>query len=381
MNDAVATVEPVAAAASAAAELRERYDERRSIEARIDDVGRGRVEAAADAYRHAIRVLDRYEEDATGTGDFGSYVRFEGEFEAATDVDDDVPASEAFAAANEAVDKRRLSESDFDAAREALEPAGEYVSLLERRDEAVDDFRRARHDAREARDRLADHLTDREAVADRDHVDLDAPVETISEPVDAYNEAVREAFESFLRNESTREVFDLLETAERYPLVDIDQPPRDLREYAADHAAGEEPLPTLLEYADYSQSKLDHYVDDPGALRTAVAVHRTWIDRLDGEPFTLAWPPKPAEELRYRIKELTPLASRFADEETVALLRTVRDRTREDDYETIREAAVTRAELDETDRELLASGDIHDRVAAARDVLDLIETVLAETAE
>ncbi|QHS18026.1 hypothetical protein GWK26_13155 [haloarchaeon 3A1-DGR] len=381
MRDAVADVEPVAAAATAAAELRERYDERTAIEDRIAEIGRDRVETAADAYRQAIRVLDRYEEDATGTGDFGSYVRFEGEFESATDVADDVPASDAFAAANEAVDKRRLSESDFDAAREALEPAGEYVTLLERRDEAVDDFRRARHDAREARDRLADHLADREAVAERDHVDLDAPVERVRDPIEDYNEAVREAFESFLKTESTREVFDLLETAERYPLVEIDQPPRDLREYAADHAAGEEPLPTLLEYADYSQSKLDHYVDDPGALRTAVAVHRTWIDRLDGEPFTLAWPPKPAEELRYRIKELTPLVSRFADEETVALLRTVRDRTREDDYETIRETAVTRAELDETDRKLLASGDIHDRVAAARDVLELIETVLEETEE
>ncbi|WP_280537681.1 hypothetical protein [Halopenitus sp. POP-27] len=381
MNDAVANVEPVASAASAAAELRERYDERHSIESRIDEVGRDRVEAAADAYRRAVRVLDRYEEDATGTGDFGSYVRFEGEFEAATDVGDDVPAGEAFAAANEAVDKRRLSESDFDAAREALEPAGEYVSLLEERDEAVDEYRRARHDASEARDRLADHLADREAVADRDHVDLDAPVDRIREPVERYNEAVREAFESFLKTERTREVFALLETAERYPLVEIDQPPRDLQEYADDHAAGEEPLPTLLEYADYSQSKLDHYVDDPGALRTAVAVHRTWIDRLDGEPFTLAWPPTPAEELRYRIKELTPLVSRFADEGTVALLRTVRDRTREDDYERIREAAVTRAELDEADRELLASGAIHDRVATARDVLDLIETVLAETEE
>ncbi|SEH49531.1 hypothetical protein SAMN05192561_10387 [Halopenitus malekzadehii] len=381
MNDAVTNVEPVAAAATAAAELRERYDERRSIESRIDEVGRDRVEAAADAYRRAVRVLDRYEEDATGTGDFGSYVRFEGEFEAATDVDDDVPAGEAFAAANEAVDKRRLSESDFDAAREALEPAGEYVSLLEERDEAVDEYRRARHDASEARDQLADHLADREAVADRDHVDLDAPVDRIREPVERYNEAIQDDFEEFLKTESTREVFALLETADRYPLVEIDQPPRDLREYAADHAAGEEPLPTLLEYADYSQSKLDHYVDDPGALRTAVAVHRTWIDRLDGEPFTLAWPPAPAEELRYRIKELTPLASRFADEETVALLRTVRDRTREDDYERTREAAVTRAELDEIDREMLASGEIHDRVAAARDVLDLIETVLAETAE
>lgn len=373
--------EAVTAAARAAAELRERYDERHAIEARIEDVGRDRVEAAADGYRTAIRVLDRYEEDATGTGDFESYVRFESEFDAATNVNADVPAADAFEAADEAVDKRRLSTSDFDDAREALEPAGEYVDLLERRDEAIDAYRRARHDAREARDDLAEHVEELERIEGYADVDLEAPVEEIAEPIEAYDEAVEGDFEAFLKGESAREVFDLLETAERYPLVDVERPPADLREYVEEYAAGEEPLPTLLEYADYSASKLDHYVEDPGALRTAVAVHRTWIDRLDGEPFTVEWPPKPAEELRYRIRELTPLVSRFADEETVALLREVDDRTRSDRYDSLREAATVRAELDEEELSLLVSGAIHDRLAEARDVLDLLESVIDETEE
>ncbi|MFA9516498.1 hypothetical protein ACERIT_04665 [Halopenitus sp. H-Gu1] len=371
----------VAAAARAAAELRERYDERHAIEDRIEDIGRDRVEAAADSYRIAIRVLDQYEENATGTGDFESYVRFESEFDAATNVDADVPAADAFEAADEAVDKRRLSTDDFDAARDALDPAGEYVELLERRDEAIDDYRRARHDAREARDELAEHVEELERIEAHSDVDLDVPVADLQEPIEAYNEAVEEDFETVLKGKSAREVFDLLETAERYPLVDIDQPPADLREYVEEYAAGEEPLVTLLEYADYSASKLDHYVDDPGALRTAVAVHRTWIDRLDGEPFTVAWPPKPAEELRYRIRELTPLVSRFADEETVALLREIDDWTRSDRYEPLREAATVRAQLDEEDLSLLVSGDIHDRLAEANDVLDLLESVIAETEE
>jgi len=101
-------------------------------------------------------------------------------------------------------------------------------------------------------------------------------------------------------------VFSFLDRADGTPFVDADVPPTDLREYVTDYDAGEEPLPTLLEYADYSNSKLEHYVDDPGALRTAVAVHRTYVERLDAEPLTLDWPPAGGDELAYEIDELIP---------------------------------------------------------------------------
>ena len=158
--------DPVAEAGEAAATLRERYDELRRLEERIADLGRERVEAAADTYRRAHRVLDQYEEDAVGSGDFAAYVQFEGEFANAVDVGDDALAADAFAAADEAVDKKRLSKSDFEAAREALDPAGEYVDLLADRDEAVDDYRAARKDARAARKALAARLDELREVAE-----------------------------------------------------------------------------------------------------------------------------------------------------------------------------------------------------------------------
>ena len=208
---------------------------------------------------------------------------------------------------------------------------------------------------------------------------LDADVDRLREPVVEYNEAVLETFHSFYRSESARAVFDFLERADRTPFVDVDVPPADLREYVDEHAAGEEPLAELLEYADYSTSKLDHYVDDPGALRTAVAVHRTYIERIDGEPFTLAWPPKPGEELAYVIDELVPLVSRFADEETVATLRSVRKLARSGEYEELRRAAEVRETLDDEELELLRSGAIDDRVATTESTLELVVDVLAET--
>lgn len=371
--------DPVAEAGEAAATLRERYDELRRLEGRIADLGRERVEAAADTYRRAHRVLDQYEEDAVGSGDFEAYVRFEGEFANAVDVDDDALASDAFAAADEAVDKKRLSESDFEAAREALEPAEEYLDLLSDRDEAVDDYRIARKDAREAKKRLAARLDELREVADMADADLDADVDRLREPVETYNEAVRESFDDFFKSASARDVFAFLDRADATPFVDVDVPPTDLSDYVAEYEAGEEPLPTLLEYADYSNSKLEHYVDDPGALRTAVAVHRTYIERLDGEPLTLDWPPAAGDELAYEIDELIPLVSRVAADETVATLRAVRDLARDGEYERLRRAAEVRDALDEPELELVRTGAVDDRVREAERTLEIVEDVLAET--
>ncbi|MDB2243630.1 hypothetical protein PM076_09115 [Halorubrum ezzemoulense] len=371
--------DPVRGAGEAAARLRERYDELRRIESRIDDHGRDRVEAAADAYRHAHRILDRYEEDAVGSGDFESYVRFRGEFGDAVDVDDDLPAAEAFEAADEAVDKRRLSDEDFAAAREALEPAGEFVDLLEAYDDAVDDYRAGRKAAKEARKRLESRVEELREVADMADADLDADLDRLRRPIDSYDEAVMEAFREFFKSASAREVFDFLDRADATPFVDVDVPPTDLAEYVETHAAGEEPPATLLEYADYTNSKLDHYVDDPGALRTAVAVHRTYLERLDGEPLTLDWPPKPGDELAYEIDELVPLVGRIADDDVVATLRSVRELARSDEYGRLRRAAEVRHALDDGDLALIERGEADERLAEAERTRSVVDDVLSET--
>jgi len=371
--------DPVRDAGAAAATLRERYDELARIEARIAEIGRDRIEAAADTYRQAHRVLDQYEDDAVGTGDFGSYVQFRGEFGEAVDVDEDALAADAFAAADEAVDKRRLSEADFAAAREALEPAGEYVDLLTDRDDALDEYRAARKKAREARKALDARLDELREVAEMADADLDADVEAVRAPVESYNDAIREAFTDFYQSASARDVFAFLDRADGTPFVDADVPPTDLREYVDEYEAGEEPLPTLLEYADYSNSKLEHYVDDPGALRTAVAVHRTYVERLDAEPLTLDWPPAAGDELAYEIDELIPLVSRVAGDETVATLRSVRELARDEAYARRRRAAVVRDGLDEPELDLIRTGEIDDRLRTAERTAAIAEDVFAET--
>jgi hypothetical protein len=357
-------VEPlVETLASAAADVE-------AVEDDIADVGESRVRAVADAYDRATDLLDRYEETATGSGreTFKNYLEFQDRFlELVEGLDDDVPARDAFEAANERLDKRRLNDADFEAAREILAPAADRAELLARREQARQRYRDARRDVLERVDALDERIESLERLERLAEADLDAPVEELRDPVSAYNDAVTEAFQTFRRESSARAVLSFVRATRAYPLVEYRRPPADLVRYVEQNPAGENPIPTLLEYADYSNSKLSHYVDDPGTLKSRVAVDRTYLERLGPGPLTVSWPPPSATELRYRVDELISLVARFAPESVVARLRTVRDLTLDEPrYERLRRSAVAREQLTPAERERVASGRVADELADAR---------------
>ncbi|ESP87741.1 DUF7118 family protein [Candidatus Halobonum tyrrellensis] len=359
---------------SALEAARERH---REAEAAVEEVGAERLTRLRDVVGRADRLLDGYEDSATGTGDFEAYLEFQGEFSTLVDdLPEEFPAREAFERANDAVDGRRLSESDFAAAREALDPARDLAGRLEE----VNDAERAVYDAERAVETRLSNLDDRvdrlarlEALGD---ADLDAPTEEVREPVADYDEAVREAFASFRESASAREFFDFLDDTAHFPLVEFEPSPAELREYLREHDAGEESVPTLLAYADYSTSKLDHYVDDAGAFRARIPVHRTYLDRLSAEPLTVGWPPPPAGELRALAGELVSVVARFADEATVARARTLKRVAGRDDYERLRRAAEAEAELSADERERLASGAVAADLADAREERERLREAL-----
>ncbi len=128
-------------------------------------------------------------------------------------------------------------------------------------------------------------------------------------------------------------------------------PPARTADVRREHDAGTEPIPTLLEYADYSASKLDHYVDDAAALRSAVATRQTYLRRLDAEPVRVDWPPPSATALPWLCRAYRSVVARFADESVVAALREVRGLAERDDYERLRESALARSELTEAERD------------------------------
>lgn len=360
-----------------AAALRAARSDLADARAAVEDHGEERLEAVRTAYREATDLLDRYEGRATGTGDFAAFVEFQEAFvELVEGLDDDLPARDAFEAANDVLDQRRLDEDDFDRAREALDPAADRVDLLSERAAAEERLEAARRDARRRLRDLGDRIEYLGRLQRLGEADLGAPVERLRDPIESYNDAVESAWTTFKREASASEVFRVVAASEAYPLAAFRGPPTELREYVTTHAAGEESIPTLLKYADYSSSKLSHYVDDPAALRTRVATHRTYLERLDASPLTVDWPPPTAETLRHRAGELVSVTARFAPEEVVAAARRLRTLPDEVAYGRLRETAMARDELDEAERERLAAGDVESELDEARAERDRLEAAL-----
>jgi len=380
-------------AEDAVADLKAAFEEYQTVDDEIDEIGEQNIEAAADGYRNATRLLDSYEEDAVGTGDFGSYLKFQSQFLSLVEaLPDAAMAAEGFQRASDRMDKRRLNEKDFTYAREAIAPASEATELLERREKALERYRSARHDAKTRKKTLDAERKRLDRLQTLGDVDLSVSVEPLREPIDAYNEAVSEAFETFRKTQPARELFDLLERAADRPLVGVDRPPRELAEYINSAPAGDEPLSTLREYAEYSPSKLEHYVEDPGALRTNVAVHQTYLDRLGPEPLLVEWPPAEAGVLRARLDELASILRRLdravaadndgsdVDEPTEPIeshRRRLARLTRRELYSRLRDIAVARAELDDEEVDLVASGQIAAEYEAVSQGIDAIDAALA----
>lgn len=343
----------------------------------VREVGETDLERLAAAHRNLLVILDRYESSATGTGDFGSYLSFQSELASLVEDLPEIPHRERFERVADDLEKRRLREADFEAARERLSTIEERVALLDERDAARERYHDLRRRARQRIRTLEARIDEHERLLDLGEADLDAPVSALRDPVDAYDEAVTDAFESFLEGVSTREAFDFLETTERYPLVPFESPPGDLVDYVESHAAGREPIPKLLAYAGYSRSKLDHYVEDASALKRAVSTRRTYLEGIDAAPLRIGWPPPPTSELRWRVRELIPVADRIATGEAIEPLRRVRAIARDEDrYERIRRAALARETLNADQRRRIESGAVERDLSAARAERDRLESLL-----
>jgi hypothetical protein len=354
----------------------------READERIGDYGEESVEEVADAYDRATDLFAKYETQATGTGreNFQKFVQFKAEIGSLVEnLPDDLPAYDAFDAAGDRFDKNRLNERDFEQARDDLEPAAEIGGLLDERRDALSRYRRVRRDVRDAIVDLNDEIAERERLAELEDADLDAPVEEIRDPIESYNEAVSEAFAEFTSSASAREVLDFLAATEDYSLVSFRDPPENLREYVQSRAVGTEPISDLLTYARYSNSKLDHYVDDPGALKRAVATNETYLKRLDAEPLQLDWPPRSAADLRWRVRELVSVVARFAPEEVVADLRAVQSVVRDEGrFERLRTVAEAESELSDAEREKVESGAVEVELANLRERKAELEDALSE---
>lgn len=344
---------------------------------RIDEVGEAGLRELADVYEQFVNVLERFEEDVTDEGgDIKTNIQFQSAIaEVVENVSEDMLLAETFEDCDDHLQKRWFHESDFEYVYEQLEPVDDLVSRLDEREEILTSYRETRKDLRYRIRSLDERIQDLERLARLADADLDAPTERLREPIETYNDAVTEAFAEFTREASTRAVIDFLDAMEEYPLVPFEKPDDELAAYVYEYPPGTEPISTLLEYADYSHSKLSHYVDDPERLTHVVRRKQTYLDGLDGGPLTVSWPPPPAEVLRFRCRELTSAVNRFAPD-VVEHLRAVASLPRETDYERLRDAAVVREDLSDEERKRIKNDDIEAELSAAREERDALEDAL-----
>jgi hypothetical protein len=363
------------------AELRAAETALDAAEERVADFGEAELKGLADAHDEFTRLLARYEEPATGDGDFQTFIEFQSEIADFVErLPEDLLLRETFEECDELLQQRRLTEGDFEQVRTNLEPVADLAGRLDERRDARKRYRAARNRVEHRRREVRERIDDLERVRRLGDADLDAPTERLREPIAAYNEQVSEAVEAFRREESARTVLDLVRASRQFPVAGLEAPPEDLVEYVQTSTAGTEPIPTLLDYAEYSRSKLDHYVADPGALKAAVRPHTTYLRRLDAEPLTVDWPPPTATALEFSCREAERVVARFAPD-VVEALRAVRRLPRATDYERLREAAVAEAELAADQRRRLKAGEVAAELESLRAEREGLSAALDEFPE
>lgn len=342
---------------------------------RISTVGETTARETRQFYDRLIGLMDRYEEPATGTGEFQEYVDFQ---EAVADLESDLETADvtdrtSFEDAIARFERRIIREKDFRRARSDLDGVRDIVNAVERAEQIASRLANERgrltsrlRDLRHERSRLESRIADLEAVADVDPTPLAAALDT-------YNEGVRADFEAFVAEASALGVARVGQKAATFPLAGV--PP--IRNDAAfdvleEIGLGEESVPTVLEYAGYSDSKLSHYVDRPRAIRKNLPV--TWFETIDGDDFTIT-PDLSGAEVRHRAPALAKVIDAFASPETISHLRHLRDLAVSGEYERMQQARRLTDEDAPTDvdaarAELAAVEEAIDRVERAIERID-----------
>lgn len=351
-------------------------------QARVDEHGEGELEQVQDAYEQFRRTLEIYQEQVVGDeGDIKTIVEFQSQLdEVMKEIPRGVLLREVFEDCDDYLQQKWFSDSDFEHVYEQLEPIADLTARLDERNEARREYREIRRDVETRLRQCKTEIADLERLAELADADLDAPTEQLREPIEAYNETILEAFREFKQTESAREIVRFLDRMEQYPLIHFESPPTDITEYVSEYPPGREPIPKLLEYADYSQSKLEHYVENPHQLKHAIEGHRAYLSGLDGKPLTVSWPPPEAETLQFRCRELTTAVNRI-DPAAVEQLREVEALPRETEYDRLRNAAVVRQELSDEERERLRSGEIERELDELYDERGRLQEALDEYPE
>ncbi len=350
------------------------------IDATIDDIGEDRLNDLNDRYQEFTTLLKTYKESASGTGreTFQEYVAFQGELDAfESALPSNALKTDVFKDAIEYLDQRRLNQGDFEEAHAILAPIEDRLAIIEDREKAREEFASAKRAIQQQIDDLDDEIERLERALSFENVDFTVSVDQLRSLIDSYNTAISTDFSSFKSNAPAHDFIQFIEKTTNYPLVAFPSPPSELIEYLESADIGNEPLPHILEYTDYTRSKLSHYVDDPSTFNARIAANQTYLDRLSPSPLTISWPPPPQEELHWILRELISVVNRIATSDTMKKLNTLQNFAHKNEYSDIRRAAKAESVLDDTEKERLASGELTAEHEAKQQEKDKLQTALS----
>jgi len=364
------------------ADLRQTEQRLERAQDRVDEFGEDDLQQLASVYREFLGVLDRYEDEVTDDGgDYQTNIEFQSQIaEVSEHISDDLLLSETFRECDEYLQQKWFSQSDFEHVYDQLEPVADLVERIDERDRILENYRETRRDIEYRIRKLDEEIDELERLSRLGNADLDAPTHRLRDPIETYNDAVTDAFDTARSEWSAREMLDFVTATDPYPLVEFEQPPDELVTYVFESNPGTETIQTLVEYADYSRSKLDHYVDEPAAFEEAVGGKQTYLSRLDAEPLRIDWPPPEPETLQYRCRELTAAVNRL-DSETVEPLRTVAALPRETEYDRLRDSVLATEQLTDSERDRIESEDIEGQLAECRTERERLQDALSEYPE
>lgn len=336
----------------------ERIDEFEEVRRQVSDVGEDRAENTRELYKTVDEALEQYREDATGHGDFGKYVEFQNVVIASEEkLDDrDVYQKDDFESALSRLDARTLQDKHFRRARKDLSDVRGLVESYDRYEELRDELRDELSRLERRLDGIEDEIKEKEEVLERVENAEETDASVLRDAVEGYNQRVRREFKEFVKEAPAVDVARLGERTLDAPLVENAAVERGTAERLARYV-DDETVDRVLELADASDGKLSHYFDNPEGFRDAVP--RTFFETLDTEPFEISYGSEGV--VRRRVPELVSVVDTFADEETVAALRRVRDIAANDNYDEMRRALVAREDTGE-DAEAL-----RERLTALRD--------------
>lgn len=361
-------------------DLKSAYTTVQDIEATIEDIGQERLDTLNNRYEEFTTLLQSYKEPASGTGreTFQEYVAFQGELESfESALAPNGLETDAFKEAIEYLDQRRLNQDDFEEARTIIAPAEDRLTILDERDEAREEYAEVKRAIHQRINELDDDIARLERALSFENVDFTAPVDQLRTHVESYNSAISTDFSTYKSNAPAREFIKFIEKTTAYPLVTFTPPPSDLVTYLETTDIGTEPLPTLLEYTDYTRSKLSHYVNDPTTFNARIAANQTYLNRLSPDPLTISWPPPQQAELHWLLRELTSVINRIAPTETMEKLNTLQNFTNKDKYVDIQQAAKADAVLNPSEKERLASGELTRELEEKQQEKDQLQSALS----